>query len=217
MTDCGRYIMGWWPAKVVVILNIIVLLGYGMIDCVVAGQILSAVAGGSMSVVVGIIVVAIIAWLVTTFGYQIFHYYERWAWLPQIVVLCILAGVAGPQFNISSHSHGDENSDTIIGNRISFFGLSLAAGTNAHGPLVVRNMLTSQLLAYSHNVWWRRCRLLCVLSRARIVLDDLWHDSHRPNVQLLLCIHPGHWPRMRNVDQRRLGNSIRCLPGCTHC
>ena len=33
----SRYSMGWWPSKIVVVLNIIVLLGYGMIDCVVAG------------------------------------------------------------------------------------------------------------------------------------------------------------------------------------
>jgi len=46
--------MGWWPSKLVVLLNIIVLLGYALIDCVVAGQILSAVSpNGSMSVVVG--------------------------------------------------------------------------------------------------------------------------------------------------------------------
>jgi len=46
--------MGWWPGKLVVVLNIVVLLGYSLIDCVVAGQILSAVSpNGSMSVVVG--------------------------------------------------------------------------------------------------------------------------------------------------------------------
>lgn len=46
--------MGWWPVKLVVVLNVIVLLGYAMIDCVVAGQILSAVSpDGGMSVVVG--------------------------------------------------------------------------------------------------------------------------------------------------------------------
>jgi NCS1 nucleoside transporter family len=128
----SRYVMGWWPSKIVVVLNIVVLLGYGMIDCVVAGQILSAVSG-NMSVVVGIIVVAIISWAITTFGYQIFHYYERWAWLPQLIVLCILAGVAGPHFNISTESHGDENPDTIIGNRISFFGLTLAAAITYGG------------------------------------------------------------------------------------
>ncbi|KAH6639566.1 permease for cytosine/purines, uracil, thiamine, allantoin-domain-containing protein [Boeremia exigua] len=129
----SRYSMGWWPSKIVVLLNIVVLLGYGMIDCVVAGQILSAVSGNTMSVVVGIIIVAVIAWAITTFGYQIFHYYERWAWLPQLVVLCILAGVAGPNFNVSAASHGDENPDTIIGNRISFFGLTLAAAITYGG------------------------------------------------------------------------------------
>jgi hypothetical protein len=46
--------MGWWPTKIVVLLNIVVMVGYSMIDCVVGGQILSAVSpGGSMSVAVG--------------------------------------------------------------------------------------------------------------------------------------------------------------------
>ena len=52
--------MGYYPSKIACLLNIIIMLGYGMIDCVVGGQLLSAVAGGRMSVVVGIIIVAII-------------------------------------------------------------------------------------------------------------------------------------------------------------
>ncbi|KAF2119674.1 purine-cytosine permease FCY21 [Lophiotrema nucula] len=127
----ARYIMGWWPSKLVVILNLIVLLGYALIDCVVAGQILSAVSSNTMSVVVGIVIVAIITWGITTFGYQVFHYYERYAWLPQLIVLSILAGVAGPNFNISSKSEG--NSATVAGNRLSFFGLNLAAAITYGG------------------------------------------------------------------------------------
>lgn len=46
--------MGWWPNKLIVLLNIIVLLGYALIDCVIGGQILAAVSPhGNMSVVVG--------------------------------------------------------------------------------------------------------------------------------------------------------------------
>ena len=48
--------MGWWPSKLIVLLNIIVLLGYSMIGCVIAGQMLSAVSSnGSMSVAVGML------------------------------------------------------------------------------------------------------------------------------------------------------------------
>ena len=53
------------------------MVGYGTIDCIVAGQILSAVSGGSMSIVVGIIIVALVSWVVVVFGIQVFHIYER--------------------------------------------------------------------------------------------------------------------------------------------
>lgn len=128
----ARYNMGWWPSKLVVALNIVVYIGYSLIDSVVAGQILSAVSPhGSLSVAVGIVVVAVVAWVFTTFGYGIVHAYERYAWLPQIAVLFILAGVAGPRFNIDAPSMS--TGATLVGNRISFFSICLAAGVTYVG------------------------------------------------------------------------------------
>lgn len=86
---------------------------------------------GSLSVVVGIIIVAIITWVVTTFGYQAFHLYERYAWVPQLIVFSMLAGVAGPNFDTSSQSTGDTK--TIIGSRLSFFSLCLSAAITYAG------------------------------------------------------------------------------------
>lgn len=128
----ARYTMGWYPSKIVVLLNIIVLLGYALIDCVVAGQILSAVSTDNMSIVVGIIIVAVITWGITTFGYAVFHYYERYAWLPQLVVLSILAGVAGPSFDTTTPSSAGD-ARTLAGNRLSFFSLCLAAAITYGG------------------------------------------------------------------------------------
>ncbi|KAE9973718.1 hypothetical protein BLS_003462 [Venturia inaequalis] len=128
----ARYCMGWWPSKIVVVLNIIVLLGYSLIDCVVAGQILSAVSPQhSLSIVVGIIIVAVMTWAITTFGYSVFHYYERWSWLPQLIVCCILAGVAGPNFTTSAPSVA--TGKTLIGNRLSFFSICLSAAITYAG------------------------------------------------------------------------------------
>lgn len=130
----ARYSMGYYPSKLIVVLNLIVLLGYALIDTVVAGQILSAVSpNGSMSVIVGIVITAVIAWAVTTFGYSVFHYYERYAWLPQLIVICILAGVAGPQFDLYGNPSAGEDELTIIGNRLSFFSLCLAAAITYSG------------------------------------------------------------------------------------
>ena len=128
----ARFVMGWWPAKLVVLLNIIVLLGYSLIDVVVAGQILSAVSPhNSLSVVVGIIIVAIISWVVSTFGYGYLQHYECYAWIPQVIVLSILAGTAGPNFDMSTPSQGDPK--TRVGDRLSFFGLCLAAAITYAG------------------------------------------------------------------------------------
>lgn len=71
--------MGYWPSKLCALLNIFIMLGYGMVDCIVGGQVLSAVSGGGMSVIVGVIIIAIVTWAVVLFGMQLFHIYERYA------------------------------------------------------------------------------------------------------------------------------------------
>lgn len=130
----ARYTMGWYPAKLVVLLNIIIVLGYALVNAVVAGQIISAVSStGNLSVVVGIVVVAVLTWLITTFGYSVFHLYERYASLPQLIVVCVLAGVAGPHFDLYTNPLAGADPATIAGNRLSFFSLCLSAAITYAG------------------------------------------------------------------------------------
>jgi len=84
---------------------------------------LSAVNGGNLSIAVGIVVVQIVCWIVTVFGMKFFHIYERFAWIPQILVLFVLIGCAGPFFDATTASVGD--APTIAANRLSFFSLCL--------------------------------------------------------------------------------------------
>lgn len=69
--------MGYYPSKITCLLNIVIMLGYGMLDCLVGGQVLSAVAGGRISVVAGVIIIAAITWVVVVFGMSVFQVYER--------------------------------------------------------------------------------------------------------------------------------------------
>lgn len=48
-----------------------------MVNSVVGGQILSKVSGGNISVLVGIVVVALFSWAMAMFGMRIFQIYER--------------------------------------------------------------------------------------------------------------------------------------------
>jgi purine-cytosine permease-like protein len=86
---------------------------------------------GSMSVVVGIIIVAIITWAVTTFGISVFHYYERYAFIPQIIVFSILFGISAKHYDLTTPSAGDPR--TVTGDRLSFFSICLSAAITYAG------------------------------------------------------------------------------------
>ena len=59
-----------------------------------------------MTVIVGTIIAAAISLVVALFGIKLFHIYERYAFIPQLLVLFILVGVAGPKFNAGSATSG---------------------------------------------------------------------------------------------------------------
>ncbi len=50
----------------------------------------------------------------------------RYAWVPQFIVLLILAGCAGPKFDV--HTPSTVTGSTLAGNRLTFFSICLSAG-----------------------------------------------------------------------------------------
>ncbi|KAL4755060.1 hypothetical protein BDW72DRAFT_200410 [Aspergillus terricola var. indicus] len=121
----SRFLMGFNPSKVCCFLNVLTNIGYGMMSSTVGGQILSKLSGGAVSVVVGIIIVALVSLVVATFGMHIFQYYERYAWFPQLMVFCILLGSSGPEFDFKTVSMG--SAEEVNAKRLAFFSLCLAA------------------------------------------------------------------------------------------
>ncbi|GAB1212668.1 hypothetical protein ATERTT37_001813 [Aspergillus terreus] len=120
----ARYFMGYYPSKICCVLNVLTNLGYGMVNAMVGGQLLSKISGGSVSVVVGIVIVSLASFVMATFGMSIFQYYERYAWFPQFIVLCVLTGSAGPQFDLHTVSSG--TATEVNTKRAAFFSLCLS-------------------------------------------------------------------------------------------
>ncbi|EPS25739.1 hypothetical protein PDE_00675 [Penicillium oxalicum 114-2] len=128
----ARYFMGYYPSKVCIALNILTNIGYSMVSCVTGGQILSRISGGQISVLVGIVVVAVTSWAMAMFGMRIFQIYERFAWLPQLMVLCVMLGSAGPHFDFSIHTPVSQ--DRLNAKRVTFFSLGVSVAL-AWAPL----------------------------------------------------------------------------------
>ncbi|KAJ6143809.1 hypothetical protein N7471_003262 [Penicillium samsonianum] len=120
----ARYFMGYYPSKACIILNLFTNIGYSMVNSVVGGQILSVVSGGHLSVIVGIIIVAVSSWAMALFGMKIFQLYERVAWLPQLMVICVMVGSAGPNFDFNIET--PMSTEQLMAKRITFFSLALS-------------------------------------------------------------------------------------------
>ncbi|KAG5913077.1 hypothetical protein E4U42_001507 [Claviceps africana] len=118
-----RFFMGYWPSKILCLLNIILMIGYATIDGIIGGQVLSAVSDGKMTIMVGIIIVSVVGWVVAVFGMAVFHKYEKYSWLPQTLVLFVLIGSAGAYFDVSTPS---KNTGALLAaQRLSFFNICL--------------------------------------------------------------------------------------------
>ncbi|KAJ6104086.1 hypothetical protein N7523_010406 [Penicillium sp. IBT 18751x] len=115
-----RYTMGWWPSRICVLLNLVIMLGWGLVDVLIAGQILTAINGNGMTEIVGVVIASVLSLLVVVFGISVFHTFERYAWVPQLMVMFILIGLAGPSFNDEGKTTGSSDRVKNV-DRMNFF------------------------------------------------------------------------------------------------
>ncbi|RMZ88995.1 hypothetical protein DV736_g3788, partial [Chaetothyriales sp. CBS 134916] len=97
----ARYSMGLWGARLSAVLNVVINVGYAIIAAIVGGQLLRAVSGGGLSLAVGIVIVIVIAYVVSFFGYRVIHHYHRYAWIFAFILLCALYGQSHKYFSPS--------------------------------------------------------------------------------------------------------------------
>ncbi|KAI0872256.1 permease for cytosine/purines, uracil, thiamine, allantoin-domain-containing protein [Hypoxylon argillaceum] len=91
----SRYSFGWWPNKIIAALNVIVQIGWAAVSCITGGLALNAVADGHLSLIVGIIILAIVATLISFIGLKAIVVYERYAWIIFFTIFIIFFGEVG--------------------------------------------------------------------------------------------------------------------------
>lgn len=101
----ARYSFGFWAAIFPALLNLATMMGYLILTCILGGSTLSSASvgfdaetgerSGGISWDVGIVIVAVISLFVSFCGYKVLHIYERYAWIPPLIVFVIATGVSG--------------------------------------------------------------------------------------------------------------------------
>ena len=111
-----RYSFGWWPSKIIAALNVIEQLGWSSVGSITGGLALSAVSDGRVSLVLGVIIVAILGLIFSFIGLRAVLWYESWAWAIFFVIFMIMYGEAAPFADIKTPSalEGQSLSGTVL-------------------------------------------------------------------------------------------------------
>lgn len=91
----SRYAFGWWPNKLIAALNTIVQIGWAAVACITGGLALTAVADGHISLIVGIVILAVFATLISFVGLKAILIYERYAWFVFFIIFIIFIAETG--------------------------------------------------------------------------------------------------------------------------
>jgi purine-cytosine permease-like protein len=72
-----------------------------VVNVVVVGQILAAVSDYTMTIAVGCVIIAVISYVISIFGFAIIHTYEKYSWIATFIILCVLIGQVAPSVDPS--------------------------------------------------------------------------------------------------------------------
>lgn len=100
----SRYSFGWYPSKIIAVLNVISQIGWSAVGCITGGLALSAVSDGRVSLVLGVVVIAVGSLIISFVGLRAILAFDKYSWFAFLVMFLCMYGEAAPHADTSSAS-----------------------------------------------------------------------------------------------------------------
>ncbi|KAL7786835.1 permease for cytosine/purines, uracil, thiamine, allantoin domain-containing protein [Trichoderma afarasin] len=117
----SRYSFGWYPNKLIALLNGIEQLGWTAVACISGGLALTAVADGHISLVIGVVIIATVSLAISFLGLGYILVYERYAWILNLTIYMIIFSMVGPYADNTTPS--SVKGADLSGNMLSLFAI----------------------------------------------------------------------------------------------
>lgn len=125
----SRYSFGFYGAKLCSVLNVIIGGGFAVVNVVVVGQILSAVSDYTMTIAVGCVIIAVIGYVISIFGFALIHTYEKYSWIMAFILMLILIGEVGDKVDPSIPGLDGDSGLAFAGTFLSFMAINFSSAS----------------------------------------------------------------------------------------
>jgi len=127
-----RFSFGYYTALLPVALNVIACIGWACINLIVGGQVLNAVGTSHIPNAAAIVILAIITFVVSLFGYKHVHLYERYSWIPIAIIFIIMLGLSAQYMEAGEFAgSGPVEAGAVLSFGASICGFAVAWGSYA--------------------------------------------------------------------------------------
>ena len=157
----SRFWFGTNGVRVCTVFNSVACIGWSAVNVIVSAQLLHSVNGGALPHWAGVIIVTFLTFIVTFFGYKVVHTFEKWSWVPTVIIFLIIAirmGMSG------AFAYGTMGSGaTEAGNVLSF-------GATIYGYATGWTSLASDYTVYMKKTTSRKGIYFSVLAGLNVPL-----------------------------------------------
>lgn len=116
----SKFLIGDLTTRLFAAINVVACVGWGAVNTMSSAQLLHIVNNGTLPPWAGCLIIVVCTVLVTFFGYHVIHAYEKWAWIPNLIIFIIIIVRFAMTNKFTSKSF--EGGETTAGNVLSFGG-----------------------------------------------------------------------------------------------
>jgi len=121
-----RYCFGWWPAKILAILNCINQIGWAMVNAISGASVLYDVGDGDLPLAVAVLIVGVLAIVMGLLGYKVLHIYDRYSWIVMLICFIIVAGFGARNYVNVPMGSGSLEASNVLSFSTAIIGFEIA-------------------------------------------------------------------------------------------
>lgn len=154
MMSVGRYAFGIWGTRALVILNICGMIGWSSVNAIAGAQVLNALSNGNCPLWAGNLIIGICTAVISFFGYFAVHFFERWCWIPQVIIFIFLAGYGAKHFDAGAlpMGSGAQEADSVFSFVAVLYGF-IAGWSQLSADYNVRMPVNTNKLRLTMSIW----------------------------------------------------------------